>query len=856
MKNIFKFSALFCAMTFLVTSCSQDAMFEPEEPQYKPAVVGDEIIFGSRAGFENANPGTRTVYSGETYDIGEGDTLKTFERIDWVNDDLVEIYCPQAAGEKAFTYKVTRRPVNEAEKDKDGNVINDYTDHFDEAYLSKIDENSNGLAWASDDEHYFYAMYPSVEQIKEKIKDPNNTVVQGVKMDGSTLKGVVPVTQPGIDLDVSSAIKVLKPNMDYAYMAAYATATKEAGAVTLNFVPIVTALEIELKTNGVDTSITDVMVTGPGIAGSFTADLSYNAWGKNKTTYPTCVNGDEYVSDVITISLPKTVELKAEAEESFVFTVFLRPGDDYSSLTVSYSPDYGASWVKKVLGDGDRNTKEDNIIATKKNVVKNFKLLNLDAEITVDASHWMDQLPDNRMLGYLSLPGTGGSFSAGYNNDDDDYYKQQTLGLDAQWNLGIRAFEVIVDRMSSSSSSLANADVKCNKKSVGVSFNKVMTDISDKLKEQTGECAVVIITYQPEGNDPDRNAYAFVQNLVNWWKSVSNQSQYALYSPKAELGKEGEANSMRGKILVLLRLNQFGENDNGDGIDAAANFLKTNGCPFVVINGCGTAKDRWGARGYHANGVRCLDISNDPGDNAPELIENYMTGDPGLVFSPGKGAAQSGIFTRPAFEVEYVVDSNGEKVMLSDGTTQFTSYEYDEVALGMFDFDFETNHEFSCWYQDWYRVVKTPVNNKSWSFTYGTIMGFIPLTETGTTSWFESLHEKKANIQLTFQKAIESDPNDSSTSNRIFVNSLSGYLLDESSMISYTPSIRNAWGGAGGNIQALADELNPWFAQLVFDAGMEQTTGPTGVILMDRVTSDNKEVIGRIVSNNFKFSVK
>lgn len=851
MKNIFKFSALFCAMTFLVTSCSQDAMFEPEEPQYKPAVVGDEIIFGSRAGFENATPGTRTVYSGEKYKVGDVE----FERIDWVNDDLVEIYCPQAAGEKAFTYKVTRRPVNEAEKDEDGNVINDYTDHFDEAYLSKIDENSNGLAWASDDKHYFYAMYPSVEQIKEKITDPNNTVVQGVKMDGSKLKGVVPVTQPGIGLDVSSAIKVLKPNMDYAYMAAHATATKEDGAVTLNFVPIVTALEIELKTNGVDTSITDVMVTGPGIAGSFTADLSYDAWG-DKETYPTCENGTEYVSDVITISLPKTVELKAEAKESFVFTVFLRPGDDYSSLTVSYSPDYGASWVKKVLGDGDINTKEDNIIATKKNVVKNFKLLNLDAEITVDASHWMDQLPDDRMLGYLSLPGTGGSFSAGYNDVDPDYYKQQTLGLDAQWNLGIRAFEVIVDRMPSSSSSLATADVKCNKKPVGVSFNKVMTDISNKLIAQKGECAVVIITYQPEDNDPNRNAYAFAQNLVKWWESVSNKSQYALYSPTATLGNENDPNSMRGKILVLLRLNQFGENDNGGEIGPVMDYLDDKGCPFVVIDGCGTAKDRWGARGYHANNVRCLDISNDPGDNAPELIENYMTGNPGLVFNTGEGAAQSGIFTRPAFEVEYVVDSNGDKVMLSDGTTQFTKYSYDDATVGMFDFDFDTNHKFTCWYQDWYRVVKTPVYEKSWSFTCGTILGFLPLNETGTTSWFESLHEKKANIQLTFQKAIESDPNDSSTSNRIFVNSLSGYLLDESSMISYTPSIRNAWGGAGGNIQALADELNPWFAQLVFDAGMEQTTGPTGVILMDRVTSDNKEVIGRIVSNNFKFSVK
>lgn len=103
MKNIFKFSALFCAMTFLVTSCSQDAMFEPEAPQQKPILDGDEIIFGSRAGFENANPDTRTVYSGETYTGANG---ADFERIDWAEGDQVEIYCPQSVSMTNAHYKV------------------------------------------------------------------------------------------------------------------------------------------------------------------------------------------------------------------------------------------------------------------------------------------------------------------------------------------------------------------------------------------------------------------------------------------------------------------------------------------------------------------------------------------------------------------------------------------------------------------------------------------------------------------------------------------------------------------------------------------------------------------------------
>jgi hypothetical protein len=88
----------------------------------------------------------------------------------------------------------------------------------------------------------------------------------------------------------------------------------------------------------------------------------------------------------------------------------------------------------------------------------------------------------------------------------------------------------------------------------------------------------------------------------------------------------------------------------------------------------------------------------------------------------------------------------------------------------------------------------------------------------------------------------------------VYLNSLCGYAVTSAFSSSYQYSTGWTYGGAGGDIEALANELNPWFAKLVFDAGLEQSTGPTGVIFMDRVTS-NMEVIGRIISNNFKFTV-
>ena len=70
---------------------------------------------------------------------------------------------------------------------------------------------------------------------------------------------------------------------------------------------------------------------------------------------------------------------------------------------------------------------------------------------------------------------------------------------------------------------------------------------------------------------------------------------------------------------------------------------------------------------------------------------------------------------------------------------------------------------------------------------------------------------------------------------------------------SYTPSTGNTYGGAGGDIEGLANELNPWFLEMVKGAQLEQSTGPTGVVMMDRVT-ENMDVIGMIISNNFKYN--
>lgn len=853
MKNIFRISALMCAMVFLTTSCVKDELFD--EPQQKPAAVGDEIIFGSRAGFENSDKTTRTVYSGETYEVGDA----TFERIDWEDgEDRVQIYCPEASNVNVADYFVYD---NSNENDQDGTDEDGKSVATkDKGYLVKVGDSA--LQWSSDDTHTFYAMYPATSQV---VKN-GITNAQGVQMNKKTLQGVVPLyqlTKGEIeDTLINGKITyIAHPNMDIAYMAAKATATRANGAVSLDFVPIVTAVEIELVANQV-TKIKELRLTGKGIAGGFVADLEN--WDPTTSTYPTCTNKETYEytfisdegksttetlseSDIITYSLPEMVTLNTE--EKLKFTVFLRPGADYSNLSIGFSEnriDYMTSTI-----ESDYNT-EFSCPAHMKTKISGINLPKPEVKIEWDSSNWMTALPDDTELAYLSLPGTGGSFSYAYNGDDPQYYRQQDtdFDLDAQWKAGIRAFELVVDRHSSTGTSLGSAPLKCNKTAVTttdgettttIKFGDAMDQLMKKVHVNNNECAVVILTYQPEGASPARNAESFIKNLNAWWTAIGTQTlegveggknkqlYFEKYSPTAML-RSGD-NPVAGKILLIVRPNQKYENE-GSWWDRIAwntvfNTAKEtlNSDKILLVDGCGTAKDRWGARGYLIENtsnntvIAAPDISNNEDDN--DYIEYYMTND--FIFQNGD-THTSGDYTitRPA------IGSEG-------------------------NFGFETNDNgVTCWYQEWARVVGQNYNN-AYSTGYGS----------GNIYWFESLKEKMSNIEQTFIKAVNTNP---VTDKTIYINSLCGYLQTADFNESWYPSVGNLYGGAGGDIKKLAKEveindedlgqfegLNAWFEAMVNDSQLDQTTGPTGIIMMDYVEPTD-EILGTIISNNFKFS--
>lgn len=795
MKKIYKFSALVCAAVFSFTSCLEENL-----EVVTPANDGDEILFGARAGFETNGTDTKTVYSGEYY----GPEGNRFERIDWVDDvDAIQIYCPEADGPNPSHYTI--------------NHAADHGEQKDYAYLTKNGENS--LQWKGDDVHHFYAMYPS----SDMFSADQSTLAQGITMDRTTLKGTVPGTQTPTSITCADGTNwVAEPNMKYAYMAARSTATREDGSVSLTFVPIVTAVQIQLTLDekSLDpVSIAELQVQGNGIVGNFHAELSEDKW---TGVYPPCTN-DGAGNGIIQVPMwVNSNPITVSPGQTLTFTVFLRPGADYSNLKVSYSPN-GAGYIGKTMGGtGDEAV---SIPRNLKTVIKGFKLparfKEEDETITIDASRWMTQVADEVQLKKLSIPGTGGSFTYKYSSGNNaKLFRSQhtTMDIPAQWKAGIRAFEIVSDRPNNEgTSSLGSEQITCNKTDVGITVSAAMELINTQLNNNPNECAVVIFTYQPEGNSPARHATYYAQSLKRWYDGITYQDKFLKYTPDLTMG------TARGKILVLVRLNQRNESESGS-FSGAVNAL--SGYPFVLIDGCGTGKDKWGARGYTITGsngttIVAPDISNGVNTSTGEYIEKYL---------------RSGFI---------------------DPTT------HANVRRGDMNFNYPTETDkVECWYQEWARVLPQNTYIESGRWGYGSY---------AATYWFESYSEKLMNATETFKMAISDG-----FPNYLFVNSLSGYMATDATkgsptyslVPSYGTGYSAVYGGDGGDIAALAVKLNSDFYQFVLKAGMDQTTGPTGIVMMDYVrntpTDENGDGVvdvefdgayllpGVIIANNFK----
>lgn len=878
MKNMFRFSALLCAMAVLVTSCTKD---ETLEPQRKPVAVGDQIVFGARAGFESSNPDSRTEYTGEIYEYNN----KKYEAINWVKGDMIDIYSSEVTGSNAVSYTV---------EEHDG-VVTATDGHLRDSVttLTPIGEGAV-MKWGSNSNHTFYAMYPSGYTFANKDENGNYvTLDQGVKLEGTTMKGIVPSSYtPEVTLQDNKTY-VATPDMRYAYMVAKTVhdPSTQGNNVSLSFVPVVTAVEIELlfpddqtEQEYYDIYVGSIILSSEtqSLSGGFTADLS--AWNPSSSATPECfldetVTSQKYVQISTLMSNPTTgidEPIKLTEGQSIKVTAFLLPHTAITDLKVGFTSGAATPKEKSLAAAGA-------IPAKVKTRITKVKLpvtaeTNEDPGLN-DASNWMRDLverkPNITMAG-LSLPGTGGSFtyisSQGtsyrqqYKSGDAEMYSGTTrdvaMTFDKQWELGIRAFEIVSDRPSySENATLYNEPITCNQVDLGTNYTVgwAFDQIITKIKAYPKETAVVILVYQPEGNTIGRNADCYAQALENMITTLETENNAAdgspifkLYTPDMKLADAA------GHILVMARINQADEGENtttGNNYgstsidDKNTNWTNAKAAigelPIILIDGCGTAKDRWGARGYKLDDALFAHISNNAASSHltgknPNIIESYMQQGSYLYGNTGSYNSTSGVVTYPSGSVTKTISSKALGATLWSETHTVVRpgpTEIDALTFGYETYTGASTSTFTVWYQEWARVVADQTVGDD------------------DTYWFESYYEKLNHVLRTFDMAIDNVHPD-----HIYVNSLCGYLVDATvNTSSDQPSTGNTYGGSGGDIQGLAKKITPQFYQYVLKRAQDNTTGPTGIVMMDYV-SDNPDEGGShylpslIIANNLKSS--
>lgn len=872
----YKYLFTLAMIGLLAASCQEDTAIDTN---VRPAEVGETIMFGASAAYENANPGqTRTEYSGVREDGKEA--------IWWVpNTDKVQIYCAEASvsgftGDAAHTSHYT--------------VMGSKGDGANHAnWLQKQSESS--LAWGSQSNHTFYGVYPSYTMFVNEGQGENilnEEELISFNFSGTTAYGYVHSEQHPASVTKTGNTYVAKADMRYAYMVAKTTTTREqaytinpttglVNGVSLNFIPLATALEVTLhlptsadggtEATAKNITISRVSVKGEGVAGSFSADLG--SWDGQQTYNGAITPGSISRNEIIIRVNAKDANdnempITLQPGENLTFTVFVKPGTDLSKLQLGFASDLlGQNTKYKSLASAG-------LVALKKNVITNLRLPANFTNVSVDYTKWMEQMKDETSISRISLPGTANSFSYGGSNAN---YKTQELTFEQQWKAGIRMFEIVTDRANNEEGeNFRTLVLQCGKENVNVNdkngssstlqVHEAVDSVLTKLAENPYETAMLIFTYQPEGSSPNRRGPQYMQQLMNYINTL-DPNKLVQFNPDLELGtyaddqykkndsgefitddkgnrvlvdnpKSFDSNNQpgaRGRLMIVVRPNQLDENDynhvsggnrsaeQNDAVWTAINDVvaetkgengKYNGDKILVINGCGTAKDKWGARGYTINGNRAYDISNEFSGNS--IMETHMENS--YIYTTYNSTKESNSFTNGTNTVLRVPQYNGNN--LEDLL--------DKESDCSLRFSYTTNNnDIICWFQEWQRIIPKDTYKAGGGSSIGAIWGNAAYHK---MYWFESYQEKLSHVKLTFDMAISGN-----YTSYVFINSLDGYYAEsEEGLI---PSIGSRYGGAYGNWGALANQLNSDFYTYV-NQRIKQAKAPTGIVLMNFVSND------------------
>lgn len=496
MKKILSLTKIAVAFCVVLSGCSD----ESENGNIaKNVKVGDPIRFSAET---NKDIKTRTSY-------GELDEASNSYPVYWENNDQVKIYCPQAQSVKEGTYTVTN---------VESGKIQSYSLTGD-----------NAMNWGAEDEHHFYSFYPA-----DRITSCNN--------------GVITATVPR-EQHVTVDENNVGCNMEYALMAGHTTykrtSVTDQTVIKLPFVPITTALDIQIKApiDGTSLVISSITIANPSgqidnrsaLSGTFTYNVTNLQTDNEMWSQESVTNG----SSIVRIVLDNPVILTSGSDQTLTVSAFLLP-DVPTNLRVLVN-----GMQNVTVGATITPSKTiPNVQSRKKTLVKMGRLPNVSV---FSYETWMANLPDNIYMSQLSMPGTHDAGT--YEASNISTAKTQTLSIMSQLSAGIRVLDFRpswCEDEDPTDFSIAHGLVRLN-----MTFDEVMNNAVTWLANHPTEFILIKLKNESKNHvSSSKNNRCFEgwkKNIRNRLIKVNHEYLIMDFNPKMTLGEA------RGKLLFMSR---------------------------------------------------------------------------------------------------------------------------------------------------------------------------------------------------------------------------------------------------------------------------------------------------------------
>lgn len=301
----------------LTSSCEKAGQLFPRTP-------GSRIVFGSST---RRGSSTKVEYSGDV------NSATKYERINWLDGDVISIYCKQANMADGST-------ADPAFRFADYSVETGSVTSSGSSSSARIEPLSGSafLTWGEEGTmHYFSALYPAPGQ---------GVANEAVKVSENTATCVIPAEQafygaaPSYDSKTGKTVAEVNPI--YLYLAGYGKARSgdesESEAVSIYFDPAVTTFEFTLVNvfeSGNPMTIKRAGITTEDdiyLSGTYDVNVAgINATDGTLRTSDITFDGSDTKSKTLSMNFSPAVSI--EKDEEFTFTLFAQPGSDISKLT-------------------------------------------------------------------------------------------------------------------------------------------------------------------------------------------------------------------------------------------------------------------------------------------------------------------------------------------------------------------------------------------------------------------------------------------------------------------------------------------------------------------------------------------